>query len=187
MGGETKRRPDWLNRTSVMIGIGVGLVSLIGGVGKLLADDGPSKSDRYRATITNRLCGDLKAAVQTSQPDAYAGEGGHINKLALISAMDTTAGYLTKGRETLQALPPPSELRDDWRATSDAWADYISFWSDYRQATSTLPAEQLTVFDYPPPEWAQRLNAANNSLSASIEKLMQTPCGGPAPQSRKGE
>jgi hypothetical protein len=128
------------------------------------------------------LCGDLKAAVQTSQPQSYAREERRINKPAWLAAMDTTAGYLTKGREALQALPPPSDLRDEWSATSDAWAHYIKFWSDYPNETATLSADQLTVFDYPPPRWAQRLNAANGSFGASIEKLMKTSCNPSAPR-----
>ena len=55
------------------------------------------------------------------------------------------------------------------------------------EPTASLPAEQLTVFDYASPQWARRLNAANSSFGASIEKLMKTPCGGPAAHSRDGE
>lgn len=182
MKGEAKTRPDWLNRTSLMIGTALGAVSLIGAVGALLRDDGPSKAERYRSTLAKRVCGDLKAAVQTSQPGSYAGEGGLINKQAWLKAMDTAAGYLTKGRETLR-LPPPAELQTEWAGTSKAWSEFLGFWNDYRQATSALPEDELTVFTYPPPEWAQRLNAANASFGTSLEKLLQTSCTPAAPQS----
>ena len=178
----------WLDRTNVLVGIAVGVITVLGGIVALVTRGGasPAAVDQYRTKLQAEIClGDLAAASSSSVWDRYAdGPDGQIDKAAWLSAMDTTRSHFVAARDRLQQLSPPASLRDEWTGSTDGLDDLIKFWDDFKANTQTLSPSELTVFTYPSPSWQARLTATEASLDARLGRLMGRSCQpGPSPPS----